>query len=535
MYGLWLQAVLIGLTAREERMWKAWSADTAHYDSVLRSWGYWTARPYDGYVGPKFYLRALSWTGDTAGFLSPQLVKRWRGSPLTPALLHEIPHTLQQRLMERGFLFCQVKWSALRCDTAGVCWGELHILPGTQVKIDTILIRGKWIAPRSAFYQITGIRPGQPLRLSQWQNLPTRIRSSPYATLVDTPRLWLFPELAWIEVEVKPRTSNRIDGALSLLPATATSRTQIIGHLELVLLSPLRLGERIEARFAQLPGGSQRLNLLLAFPYLVRGFVEMRGGFSLWRQDTSFLTREGNIELRYRLTSALRLIGGFQTTTSRLINTLPYRERIWPPPPVLDFQRRSIRLGWDYELVDMRLAPRRGWHVTLIGTQGQRGYLRNPGLIKLSYERLPPPGPFQELSGMIERYIPVGRLLSIRLGGQGYRYLSQGVFENELPRVGGSGSLRGFPENTFPTAGYLHGLSELRLHIEEDGYIGAFAELTRIDLFGRGEENLQALGLLLQTRLAAGLFQITFAAGRTAGTPWDLRRALVRLEWISEF
>lgn len=535
MYALWLQTVLIGLTARETRLWKAWSGDSTRHDSILRSWGYWTASPTDSHAGPKFYLKAISWTGDTTGTLSPRLTKRWIGSPLTPTLLREIPISLQRHLLERGFLFCQVEWASVECDENGYCRGALHISPGKQIKLDTVLLRGRWIAPRSAFYQITGIRPGQPLRLSQWEALPGRIRSSPYATLVDTPRLWLFPDLAWIEVEVKPRTSNRIDGALSILPGTGTNQAQVIGHLELALLSPLRLGERIEARFAQLPGGSQRLNLLLAFPYLLRGYVETRGGFSLWRQDTSFLTREGYVELRYRLTPVLRLIGGFQTVTSRLINTLPYRERVWPPPPVLDFQRRSVRLGWDYEQVDMRLAPRRGWQVTLIGTQGQRGYLRNPGLSRLSYERLPAPGPFQELSGSAYRYIPIGGLLSIRTGIQGYRYLSRGVFENELPRAGGSNSLRGFPENTFPTAGYLHGTGELRLHTEEDGYIGAFGELTRLDLFGRGEETLQAFGLLLQTRLAAGLFQITFAAGRSSGVPWDLRRALVRLEWVSEF
>ncbi|MDW8057773.1 MAG: hypothetical protein RMJ57_05825 [Bacteroidia bacterium] len=532
---IWLQGALIGLTSQESRWWRRWGQDTAHWDSILRSWGYWEARPTEGKSGPKYRLVEITWRGDTSQILSPKLARQWKGAVLTPQLLRAIPLTLQRQLLEAGFLFSAVQWESLHCDEKGSCRGKLLILPGTQVKLDTVIIRGKWNAPRSAFYQITGLRPRQPLRLAQWEALPRRIRSSPYAVLVDTPQLWLFPNLAWIEVQVKPKTGNRIDGALSLIPSTGSSRAQLIGQVELTLLSPFRLGEKIEARFAQLPGSSQRLHLSMAFPYLLRGYIEARGHFTLWRQDTSFLTREGEVETRYRLTPTLSLLGGYQITSSRLINTLPYRERVWPPPPILDFQRWGIRLGWQYEQVDFRLSPRRGWQVTLTGMQGRRGYIRNAGLPRFAYERLPAVSTFQELKGTIHKHFPMGKLLSLHLLGQGYRYLSSSIFENELLRVGGAQGLRAFPENTFPTAGYLHLGIEPRLHIDEEGYLGAFLEGTLIDIYGRGEKELQALGLSLQTRLAAGLLRLTFASGRIEGSPWDLRRTLVRLEWVSEF
>ncbi|MCX8112394.1 MAG: hypothetical protein N3E49_04250 [Bacteroidia bacterium] len=532
---IWLQSVFLGLTSSESRAWKQWANDTSHWDSVLRSWGYWAASPKEGRSGPKFRLMHLLWEGDTGHVLSSRIARKWERRVLTSQLLVAIPIFVQRRLLDQGFLYSTVRWRRLHCDSVGECTGVLSLELGPQVRLDTVIIRGKWNAPRSALYQITGLRPGQPLRLSQWETFSRRLRNSPYATLVDTPQLWLFPHLAWIEVTLKPKAGNRIDGALSILPSTTTGRTQLIGHAELVLLSPFRLGEKVEARFAQLPGSSQRLNLLLSFPYLLRGYVETQGSFTLWRQDTSFLTREAEVKLRYRLTPSLSVIGGYQTMTSRLLSTAPYRERVWPPPPVLDFRRQGFRIGWQYDQVDFRLAPRQGWQIELIGTQGRRGYLPNPALSSLAYERLPPPGPFQELSGALHRYTPIGRFFSLHLGIQAYRYLSQGSFENELLRAGGSKSLRGFPENTFPTAGYLHLLGEPRLHIDEESYLAVFFEGTLIDLFRQGEKTLQAAGLLLQTRLAAGLLQVTFAAGRVDNTPWDLRRALVRLEWISEF
>lgn len=534
---LWAQAALAGLTARELRLWR--EADPLDRDSLLRAWGYWQAE--STHAGPRYRLRELTWKGDSAAIqpLRHYPWRRWIGSPLTPALLEQLPREIQQKLNQAGYLYSSVAWQSLTCSAAGACQGQLHIQAGPLVRIDTILLRGKWPAPRSAFYQITGLRLRQPLNTARWEALPQRLRTNPYATLVDTPKLWLFPNLCWIELTVRPKNANRIDGALSVLPSTTnagSARPQVIGHLDLALVSPLRLGERIEARYAQLPGGSQRLNLLGGFPYLLRGLVELRGQFTLWRQDTSFLTRSTALELRYRLTGTLTLKGRLLSEQSRLLSTQPYRDRIWPPPPVLDFRRRGLSLGWEYDNTDLRTAPRTGWRADLQATQGNRAYLRNPALPLLAYERLPATGSYQELTAHLERYFTLNRLLVLRLGGRAYGYWSAGFAENELARFGGESYLRGFPENTLPASTLLQALVEPRLVIEEEeGFLGAFGEVGQLNLFPSGPRQAYSAGVVLQTRLTAGLLRLTFAAGRLQGTPWDLRRALVGIAWISEF
>lgn len=533
---LWAQAALTGLTPRELRLWK--EADSLGRDSLLRSWGYWQAQGTQ--AGPRYRLHQLSWHGDSTAerVLRRYAWRHWIGRPLTPTLLEELPRALQRQLHQAGYIYSSVGWERLTCTEAGTCQGQLFVQAGPLVRIDTILLRGKWPAPRSAFYQITGLRPHQPLNAARWEALPQRLRTNPYATLVDTPKLWLFPNLCWIELTVRPKNANRIDGALSVLPGTGNAglaRPQVIGHLDLALVSPLRLGERIEARYAQLPGGSQRLNLLGGFPYLLRGLAELRGQFTLWRQDTSFLTQSTALELRYRLTGTFTLKGRLLSDQSRLLSTAPYKERVWPPPPVLDFRRRAFSLGWEYDNTDLRTAPRSGWRTDLQATQGSRAYLRNPALPKLAYERLPATGSYQELTAHVERYLSLNRLLVLRIGGKAYGYWSSGFAENELPRLGGETYLRGFPENTLPASTLLQALGELRLTLEEEGYLGAFGEAAQLNLFPTGPRSAYSAGVVLQTRLPAGLLRLTFAAGRLEGTPWDLRRALVGIAWLSEF
>ncbi|RMF47750.1 MAG: hypothetical protein D6750_08670, partial [Bacteroidetes bacterium] len=362
---IWLQVALSGLTPAEKRVWQKLHPDTTAAESLLRAWGYWQAALPVGQAGPRFHLRRLSIAGDSTAqaLIYPRLLKRWQGRPLTPALLQEVPIALRQAMTNQGYLYAGVTWHHLSCDSTGQCLAQLYITSGALVRLDTIFLRGSWPASRGAFYQITGLRPGRPIPLQALQMLPRRLRSTPYATLVDTPKLWLFPGLAWLEVQLKPKNANRLDGSLSLLPTGSgpSTRPQLIGQFDLALVSPFRLGEQLEAHFSQLPNRSQRLQVRLGLPYLWRGLLALQGKFTLWRQDTSFLSREVGASVRYRLTPAWTLLAEGQRTTSRLLSTAPYRALVWPPPRVLDFDRQGLTLGWEFQNTDLRTAPREGW------------------------------------------------------------------------------------------------------------------------------------------------------------------------------
>ncbi|MCS7163144.1 MAG: hypothetical protein NZ958_07470 [Bacteroidia bacterium] len=454
---------------------------------------------------------------------SAAYLQRWKNKEVTPDNLRAIPLGLQRLFLEEGYLYAAVVWRRFGC-TGGHCGGVLEVTPGPLVRLDTILIRGRWPAPRRAFYQITGLQPGQPLRLPNWEALPRKLRQNPYASPTDTPQLWLFPNLAWVEVALQPKQGNRVDGALALVP-TSSQRAQVIGSLEVSLLSPFRLGERLEARYAQLPNNAQRLQLFLGLPYVWKGFLELRGRFLLWRQDTAFLQREVEAETRLRLTPSLRSILGLRHGASRPIGSAFSSLR-----PLRGFQRIGAKIGWEYERLDQRLSPHRGYFLFLVGTQGRLTYLPFPPL------DLPlRTASFQEFHGQGEAFLPLGRLLTLRLGGVLYRYTSTSSYENELPRLGGEVGLRGFPENTFPAQAALQGYTELRLHTEEAGYFSVFAEGGQLFLLPSIRLPNYTLGLALQTQLAAGILRLTLATGRRQGTPWDWRRSLVRLEWVSEF
>jgi hypothetical protein len=542
---IWLQVFspseLRGLRVRERAALQALmqrDSTGQKVDSFLVALGFWRASWEKGYVGPRYRLRRLVVEGDSGAekLVSRYFRRSWEGEVLRAGALDALLEEALYEVGKAGYLYASAEWSRLDCDAGGDCVGYVRVFLGERVVLDTVFIRGRWPAPLSAFYRVTGVWPKRPLSREAWEKLPMRLARSPYATVVDTPRLWLFPGLAWAEVRVRPQQNSRIEGALGLASdPLKVGKVQLVGDLKAQLSSPLRLGENLQVTYSQLVGGSQRLDLRLALPYLFRGLVGMEGYFNLLRQDTSFLFREGGVEFSYRLTAVHTFLGGVRVASSRLLSTAPYRQRVWPPPPNLDYRRRGVRLGWRMDSRDHPLSPSTGWFVEVVGSRGVRGYLPNPGLPALDYSRLPQSSPFQEGQVTLGRYWPIGRRLTLWTQAMGYRYWVESFFENELRRAGGPKDLRGFAENSLPTYEFGQATLELRLRMGDEDYLAAFGEGGLIGLYPDRRRTFQTVGFALQAQLSVGLLRLTFAMGRLLPAPFEPRRTLVAIEWLSRF
>jgi outer membrane protein assembly factor BamA len=117
----------------------------------------------------------------------------------------------------------------------------------------------------------------------------------------------------------------------------------------------------------------------------------------------------------------------------------------------------------------------------------------------------------------------------------GYRYWVESFFENELRRAGGPNDLRGFPENSLPTYEFGQATLELRLRMGDEDYLAAFGEGGLIGLYPDHLRTFQTVGFALQAQLSVGLLRLTFAMGRLLPAPFEPRRTLVAIEWLSRF
>jgi hypothetical protein len=127
-------------------------------DSFLVALGFWRASWEKGYVGPRYRLRRLVVEGDSGAekLVSRHFRRSWEGEVLRAGALDALLEEALYEVGKAGYLYASAEWSRLDCDAGGDCVGYVRVFLGERVVLDTVFIRGRWPAPLSAFYRVTG-------------------------------------------------------------------------------------------------------------------------------------------------------------------------------------------------------------------------------------------------------------------------------------------------------------------------------------------------------------------------------------------
>jgi len=135
-------------------------------------------------------------------------------------------------------------------------------------------------------------------------------------------------------------------------------------------------------------------------------------------------------------------------------------------------------------------------------------------------------------------YFPIFKRATINLGVFGNWLNSKNLFENELSRIGGNNTLRGFDEESIFASSFAIINLEYRYLLEENSFLfvfwnGAWYENKAINRnisdipYGFGA------GISFQTK--AGIFSISYALGRQFSNPIEFRTAKVHFGITSLF
>jgi len=220
-------------------------------------------------------------------------------------------------------------------------------------------------------------------------------------------------------------------------------------------------------------------------------------------------------------------------------------------PSTLDVSTSNIGLEYVLRKLDYRFNPRKGLDLRLTGTAGLRKIKKNNDILSLvdpmdetfSFASLYDSISLRNFQSRIDTdvafYLPIGKRSTIKVQNRtGLLLTENAVYDNELFRIGGSRILRGFDDESIFANFYSINTLEYRLLIARNSYLSAFGDYAII----RNKNNTElpkdtalgfGAGLTFDTQV--GVFNISYAAGKTTVLPFDLRTAKIHLGYISLF
>src|SRR5690606_34817771 len=127
-------------------------------------------------------------------------------------------------------------------------------------------------------------------------------------------------------------------------------------------------------------------------------------------------------------------------------------------------------------------------------------------------------------------------LIKVRAEGFGLFSDSDFYSENELYRIGGFGSVRGFNEESITASGYGITSLEYRFMPNDGFYVAVFGDYAFVENKSTGiNENLLGAGAGISFLTRLGVFNLSYAVGKQYDTNLDFKNSKIHFGILARF
>ncbi len=341
------------------------------------------------------------------------------------------------------------------------------------------------------------------------------------------------PGKADIYLYLDPKKASNFNGILGILPDNETGQTIITGDIELNLLNSFKRGESINVKWERLQSRTQELNLDFAYPFLFNLPIGSELSFNLYRRDTLFSQVNSLVGLQYFFQGGNFARVFYENNQANVISS-----EAFSIDQYIDSRTNMYGIGLNLRNLDYRFNPTKGFFVETSVAAGQKQILKNQEVEESEYDNLDLKSDIYNIKLNTGTYIPIGVRSTILLRVRGEYLLNDNMFRNEIYRIGGLKTLRGFNEQSIFASGYAVGTIEYRFILEENSNVFVFFdqgiyENRSIDEKISDEPFGFGAGINFETN--AGIFSLTYALGKQFNNQIEIRSGKIHFGFISFF
>lgn len=457
-----------------------------------------------------------------------------------------------QHYENHGYPFASVQLSNINIIDSGVK-AKITINKGPLIKWDTIYVNEEAPVSHHFISRTIGIREGEQYNESKLKAISTRIKEIPFIQESAPWRVDFNVAKNKLNMYLKSKPANRADVLIGMQPSTQETGGKFLltGDIKMAFLNTLGYGEQLQINWQNLQYKSPRYDITATIPYVFSSPFGVSGKFNFYKKDTSFRTVQGNIGLLYDINELQKIKLYYDISSSRLgtinTNVLLITRKL---PSMIDVSYHTIGTDYIYQFLDYRQNPRKGYQLHFNIGLSLRNVLKN-NTIESTYD------PVEEknfgylydsiklknqkylFSGDLKYFLPLGKrtVLALMYHG-GSTFSNSTLYKNELFQIGGYNILRGFDEGSLFVSQYHIGTLEPRYIFSGNSYFFLLCDFgyyrSRFaDQFLDTYPISAGLGMAFETK--SGIFNISYAVGKSKFQQFELKNSKIHFGYISVF
>ncbi len=340
---------------------------------------------------------------------------------------------------------------------------------------------------------------------------------------------------------LKDKKASQADGVIGVQPPSANSgigsKTRVTADLRIRLLSSFGRGELFDFNWKQPAPLTQDLKARVAYPFLFDTPFGIDLGLTIYKKDTTYVDVEWDGGFQFLLDGGDFLKVFVKDKRSSLVSTDKFANAT-TLPPFADVRKTLYGGAFRKIRLDYRLNPRKGYALDVSLAAGNRTVDQNSKLPEALYDSLDLKT-FQftaEWSSGL--FIPAAPRIVIFLGTRSGVLGGEQLFENELYRLGGITTIRGFDEESIKASTYVIGKVELRYLLERNSNMYLFydqAWYERKTEFEYLNDTPFGFGAGISFDSKLGIFSINYALGSERGNPILFKSAKIHFGVVNYF
>lgn len=465
--------------------------------------------------------------------------KLYNHTPFAPQEWVKFQEEVLALAENNGYPFAKIYLDSIQIDNGEIA-AAIQLDQGALIVFDSLQVTGSTRTTKRFLVRYLQIYVGQPYSQQKVKRVTQLLRQLPYVEIKNSPQVRFYENKAYLYLYLDEKKANQLDGIIGFLPNPNRTGNKFLinGEVNLNIRNIRGSGKQLGLQWRKVAQASQLLDAGYVHPNILGSPFELGATFNLYKQDTTFLTLRPRVQLSYYTLQGGKVSFFSEMRSSRLLLSGANIRNL--TDTLADVKYNAYGINYLRSTLDDFYFPRKGYLADVQLAAGNKTILKNNALEAGYYDTIDLKT--TQLSGAwrAEYYLKLARnnVLLTRLKGE--TLINKRLYRNDLFRMGGLSSIRGFPDFAFYASTYTVGTLEYRLYTAPDSYVLLFYDqgYYRRDLPNDYAQQYPfGLGGGISFSTGAGIFQLVYSVGKSKeiNQPISLNYSRIHFGIVSRF
>ena len=426
--------------------------------------------------------------------------------------LEPILNSISETLDNQGKSFSKVQLKNIQIKNKTL-FADLKINPSEKRTIQKVIIKGYENFPTSFLKNYFRIKPSTIFNQKKMEEISSNSKNLPFIEEIKPPEVLFTKDSTQLFVYISKKQNNSIDGIVNF-SSKENGGVLFNGMLDVRFQNIINTGERFEIFWNSIGEERQEFKITTEIPYIFNSIISPEIAFSIYKQDSTFLNTNFKANLKFSLDSFYKLGIQYESESSENLEQLATNN-------IETFSNNFYGIYFSYTKPRNDVFYLDKFHFDINPALGKRktsNDFTNQFKIKTTLSYIWDINPRNSLYIRNET-----------------GYLNSDTYlTNELFRIGGANSIRGFNEQSIFTESYTFFNIEFRILTNSRSYIYSITDFGRFSSQNEQKSIVGfGIGYLFNTKNSQ--ININLAAGKNNSNTIDFKQVKLIVNWKNFF